>query len=81
MASHPTTDHVTIVRHFSGLRDIHAQLKEKICASQVGKRIWGKIEQQQHITIMRLLLFLPRVTLSSAIPCRACIHTKWNDSV
>lgn len=34
MASLPTTDHVTIVRHFSGLRDIHAQLKEKICASR-----------------------------------------------
>ncbi|KAJ7313902.1 hypothetical protein JRQ81_005691 [Phrynocephalus forsythii] len=34
MASHPTIDHVTVVRHFSGLRDIHTQLKEKICASQ-----------------------------------------------
>ncbi|XP_062993866.1 integrin alpha-M-like [Elgaria multicarinata webbii] len=33
MASHPTTEHVFVVRHFSGLRDIQAQLKEKICAS------------------------------------------------
>ncbi|XP_042330529.1 integrin alpha-D-like [Sceloporus undulatus] len=33
IGSHPITDHVIVVRHFSGLRDIQTQLKEKICAS------------------------------------------------
>ncbi|XP_061446991.1 integrin alpha-X-like [Rhineura floridana] len=33
IASHPATEHVIVVRHFTGLRDIQSQLKEKICAS------------------------------------------------
>nr|XP_060636513.1 integrin alpha-M-like [Anolis sagrei ordinatus] len=33
IGSHPTADHVFVVRHFTGLRDIQTQLKEKICAN------------------------------------------------
>ncbi|KAH0626559.1 hypothetical protein JD844_001617 [Phrynosoma platyrhinos] len=33
IGSHPATDHVIVVRHFTGLPDIQTQLKEKICAS------------------------------------------------
>nr|XP_034990161.1 integrin alpha-M-like [Zootoca vivipara] len=33
MASHPPTEHAIVVRHFSGLRDTQAELKEKICTS------------------------------------------------
>ncbi|XP_044303613.1 integrin alpha-M-like [Varanus komodoensis] len=32
IASHPTLDHVFLVRHFTGLQDIQDQLKQKICA-------------------------------------------------
>uniref|UniRef100_A0A6J0TQQ7 Integrin alpha-M-like n=1 Tax=Pogona vitticeps TaxID=103695 RepID=A0A6J0TQQ7_9SAUR len=34
MASHPAPHHVIVVRHFSELRNIQAELKEKICATR-----------------------------------------------